>query len=107
VNRSDHEIKAGNLREQNLTSTTSLRFKHDAWNRLVKVDHVTNPGGTESIRPRGEYEYNGLFQRVVKRADSNITDLNNSIDEQRLLYYSGDWQVVEEGIDDPVLCSQR
>src|SRR5690606_5827170 len=88
--------KAGNLREQALTSNTNLRFTHDAWNRLVKVEHVSG----QTIRVRGEYEYNGLFQRVLKRSDHDITDASPALDEQRLLYYSGAWQIVEERIYD-------
>jgi RHS repeat-associated protein len=90
--------KAGNLREQGLSSSVKMRYTHDAWNRLVKVQQVNTSGG-ETVYNRGEYEYNGLFQRVVKRWDSNILDATNALDEQRLFFYSGGWQILEEQID--------
>ena len=51
-----------------------MRYTHDAWNRLVKVQQVNTSGG-ETVYNRGEYEYNGLFQRIVKRSCSNILDV--------------------------------
>src|SRR5690606_11462901 len=92
--------KAGNLREQRLSAMSKLRFTHDAWNRLVKVEHINEASFPETVSTRGEYEYNALFQRVIKRSDKDITDGTPGIDEQRLLYYSGAWQVVEERVDD-------
>src|SRR5690554_3370924 len=79
---------------------SKLRFTHDAWNRLVKVEHINEASFPETVSTRGEYEYNALFQRVIKRSDKDITDGTPGIDEQRLLYYSGAWQVVEERVDD-------
>ena len=38
---------------------SKLRFTHDAWNRLVKVEYEVFGGGF-SVRQRGQYEYNGL-----------------------------------------------
>ena len=66
--------KAGNLREQQLSASVKMRYTHDAWNRLVKVQQVNTSGG-ETVYNRGEYEYNGLFQRIVKRSCSNILDV--------------------------------
>lgn len=86
---------AGNLREQPLTTSLSRRFTHDAWGRLVKVE--TGSGSTWATK--GEYEYNGLSMRCVKRLD-DPNDPTSGIDEQRLLYYSGQWQIVAEHIDD-------
>ena len=63
----------------------------------MKVEQVDN-GSTVTVR--GEYQYNGLGQRVVKRSDHNPLDSNHGLDEQRLLYYSAGWQIVEEHIDD-------
>jgi len=37
----------------------------------VKVDHLSGSGGG-TVRARGEYQYNGLFQRVVKRSDELV-----------------------------------
>ncbi len=87
--------KAGNLREQPLTTSTGRRFTHDGWGRLVKVE--TGSGSTWAMK--GEYEYNGLSMRCVKRPD-DPDDATSGLDEQRLLYYSGQWQVVEEHVDD-------
>jgi hypothetical protein len=63
--------KAGNLREQGLSSSVKMRYTHDAWNRLVKVQQVNSSGSppTETVYNRGEYEYNGLFQRVRRKHD--------------------------------------
>lgn len=51
-------------------------FTHDAWNRLVKVTHTVG-GTTHTI---GEYEYNGLHWRTLKRADTS-SGAYNGLDE--------------------------
>ena len=68
---------------------TTVTYTHDAWNRLVEVKYAN------SIR--AEYVYNGLNWRIIRRAD---TDLNGALDQQRIMYYSAGWQLLEERIDD-------
>jgi hypothetical protein len=46
---------------------------------------------------RAEYAYNGLNWRILKKAD---TDASGSVDQQRLMYYSANWQPLQEFIDD-------
>ena len=52
---------------------------------------------TQGYTTRGEYRYNGLNWRVGKLAD---TDNNGSLDEQRLIYYTSNWQIAEERVTD-------
>jgi YD repeat-containing protein len=63
----------GNMR----TDETGRQFVYDAWNRLVTVK---NASGTQLAR----YDYDGLTRRVQEN------------DKQ--LYYSSSWQVIEEDI---------
>ncbi len=57
--------KAGNLRTEEVGSgPITVTYTHDAWNRLVKVEYGTDD--------RGEYEYNGLNWRIIKRADTDL-----------------------------------
>ncbi len=71
---------AGNILRRELTDdgteTTALRYTHDAWNRLVKVEFED---ADEQIHPRGEYEYNGLNWRTITRADTNLADLTHAL----------------------------
>jgi hypothetical protein len=91
--------KAGNVRERGLTSTTIYRYTHDAWNRLVRVQHVTDPGGTETVVDVHETQYNGLDWRIVKRADTTVPI--NGLDQERRMYYSGGGErLLEERIDE-------
>ncbi|HEX4612570.1 MAG TPA: RHS repeat-associated core domain-containing protein, partial [Urbifossiella sp.] len=60
---------------------TGVRYVYDAWNRLVAVK---NSGGT-TLETFG---YDGLNRRVTSAAGGATTDL----------YYSADWQVVEERV---------
>ena len=36
-------------------------------------------------------------RRIIKRSD---TDLDQTLDESRWMYYSADWQILEERVDD-------
>jgi RHS repeat-associated protein len=58
---------------------TGRQFVYDAWNRLVTVK---NSGGTTLET----FSYDGLNRRVTQTASGTTTDL----------YYSKDWQVLEE-----------
>jgi len=77
---------------------TAYRYTHDLWNRLVKVEHVSDPGGSETVVVKGEYEYYGTHWRSVKRLDTPGSAAG--IDEKREQYYSAGWQLVEERVDD-------
>ncbi len=79
---------AGNMTEQGLPAATTKYYTHDAWNRLTEVKI-----GTTSL---GQYEYNALHWRTVKRS---LSQGAGSIDEMRLMYYSANWQLLEERID--------
>jgi hypothetical protein len=53
---------AGNLLRQGLQSGGALKYTHDAWNRLVKVEFEEDEA---ALHPRAEYEYNGVNWRTV------------------------------------------
>jgi hypothetical protein len=63
------------------TDTTALRYTHDAWNRLVKVQFEDED---EDLHPRGEYEYNGLNWRTIRRADTTPADATHALLQQWL-----------------------
>ncbi len=64
----------------NLTADQAgQQYVYDAWNRLLKVK---NSSGTTIA----EYRYDGLGRRVSETRSGTTTDL----------YYSSDWQVLEE-----------
>lgn len=102
---------AGNLRDQKISSTTTDRFTHDAWNRLVKHVYVFSGTGAQPATDTVEYEYNGLHWRTIKK----VTPAEESSDTEesgggtggtlRTMYYSAAWQLIEERIDDDVTTS--
>ncbi len=67
---------------------TTVTYTHDAWGQLVEV--------TYGADVRASYEYNGQGERIVKQSD---TTLNGQLDEQRMMFYSAGWQILEERID--------
>ncbi len=71
-----YDTAASQRHEETGDSSSQLISAHDAWSRLVRVEYPT--------RVRGEYEYNGLNWRIIKRAD---TDLNSVFDQQRIMNY--------------------
>ena len=88
------------------------RLTHDGWNRLVKVEFVDDIDGSPTASTVGDYAYNGLNWRIIRRAD---TDLDNDLDQQRMMYYSAApgigpritpgttsrmWQLLEEDVWD-------
>lgn len=82
---------AGNMAESpNHSGSATLYYTHDAWNRLTST--------TSGTTPLGEYEYNALHWRTVKRARNPIVG-GTGLDEMRLMYYSANWQLLEERID--------
>jgi RHS repeat-associated protein len=62
----------------------------DAWNRVVKIKTVS--GSLFSI---GDYSYDGLHRRVTR--DRYVS---NEIDFSRRMYYTDQWQVLEERQED-------
>jgi len=77
------------------STPTTLTYTHDLWNRLVKVELQSYLMGSPVTR--AEYAYNGLNWRILKQAD---TDASGSVDQQRLMFYSANWQLLQEFIDD-------
>lgn len=86
--RHDH---AGNWTRSVRSGAQRRDYVHDAWNRLVKATDDTQPATV-----RGEYEYNGLHWRTVKRLPGS------SVTAERRLFYSASWQLIEEHVDDDV-----
>ena len=84
---------AGNMREHPINSNTKYRYTHDLWNRLVKVE-IEKGGSWFDV---SEYEYFGTHWRSVKRSDTNT---DQTLDEEREMYYTAGWQLIEERIDD-------
>ena len=87
---------AGNLLRQGLQSGGALKYTHDAWNRLVKVEFEEDEA---ALHPRAEYEYNGVNWRTVTRADTNTTDATHELDEMRVMLYDASWRLLESRID--------
>jgi RHS repeat-associated protein len=87
---------AGNLLRQQLQAGGALRYTHDAWNRLVKVELED---AEEDLHPRAEYEYNPLNWRTVERTDTDTTDSTHAFDEMRVHLYDPSWRLLESRID--------
>jgi len=81
---------AGNM-ESSGTSTSFFTnyFTHDAWNRLTQMKIGTTV--------QGEYEYNALHWRNVKRARTDVA--STGPDEERLMFYNASWQLIQEDVD--------
>ena len=78
-------------RTGNLTTDAQGRtLVYDAWNRLVSVK---NSAGTEVAR----YEYDGLNRRITERVGT-VAFPSAASAAVRDLYYSQDWQVLEERV---------
>jgi RHS repeat-associated protein len=87
---------AGNLLRQQLQSGGALRYTHDAWNRLVKVEFED---AEEDLHPRAEYEYNPFNWRTVERTDTVTTDSTHALDDMRVHLYDASWRLLESRID--------
>ncbi len=85
---------AGNLRTKEASGSVTYTYTHDAWNRLVEVERTIG-AQTGTI---GEYEYNGMMWRTVARSDSDLGTGSDALDEQRVMYYSPSWQILEEHV---------
>lgn len=86
---------AGNLRTEarpvGVETPVTWTYTHDAWNRLVHVQ----AGSSQ----RGKYEYNALNWRTVKLVETSIP-ADTTWDVQTVMYYSANWQLLEERIDE-------
>jgi len=96
--------KTGNVRERQLTTVgsngwTKYLYTHDAWGRLVKVEHQSKPDGSSAGSPVVilQQEYNGLTRRTVKKADTSVSP--NGLDQMTVMHYTAGWQLIEERID--------
>lgn len=87
---------AGNRLAQTQGSFTK-HYQYDAWNRLVKV--WSNDGSSTVDIAR--YQYNGQHWRSQKIVNTSILqDSPTGLSQRREMYYSADWQLLEERIDD-------
>lgn len=87
---------AGNRLSETKGDVTK-HYQYDAWNRLVKVWHV-DTGTTIDI---ARYKYNGLHWRKEKIANVAFpAAASTGLTQRREMYYSTDWQLLEERIDD-------
>jgi RHS repeat-associated protein len=88
---------AGNLRDQNYSTSGYQRFTHDAWNRMVSCQLAGTPLPQQPVQL--ENEYNGLHWRTISRvpADSMSEEPGGTIRE---MYYSAAWQLIEERVDE-------
>ena len=87
-----NHLRADRQREQRPRDAPSsladgLACKYDAWNRLVEV----KDGATVV----GEYEFDGLGRRVVRRFDADSPASPDGLDTYVHYFYDGH-QVVEE-----------
>lgn len=90
---------SGNLSAAQQSATLTANYFHDAWGRLVRVRNDTNSGGSISQYDLARCEYNGLHMRTVKRTDTSVP-ANGTLDQERRFYYSAEWQLIQEEIDD-------
>jgi RHS repeat-associated protein len=82
----------GNLKSHQKAATLTVLYSHDAWGRLTKIRHDL---GNSTVRDVAEYQYNGLNWRTLKKVD---TDANGTLDQQRRMYYSASWQLLQEDV---------
>jgi RHS repeat-associated protein len=75
------------------TDAQGRTLAYDAWNRLVSV---RNAAGTEVAR----YDYDGLNRRIVERVGT-LASPAAATAPVRDVYYSQDWQVLEERVRTP------
>lgn len=92
---------AGNLIEMPTdVSTTTKQLVWDAWNRLVAVNLLVDPGGGAPIetQQRTTYSYYGMHQRATKHADTD-QDTSFTPDTLERYYYDPSWRLLEQRID--------
>lgn len=62
-----------------------MAYSYDVHNRLASVtDRFVSPWGFIDMKLLGTYSYNGLGQRVSKRADGKTTQFNNGLNGELL-----------------------
>ncbi|MCL4209646.1 MAG: hypothetical protein HRU76_04885 [Phycisphaeraceae bacterium] len=64
----------------------------------MAIDHEEG----ESIYPVAQHQYNALHHRVPVRVDADPEDSTHTLNQQRVVYYSPAWQVLEERSGDSV-----
>ncbi|MFN0134467.1 MAG: hypothetical protein ACKVW3_18290, partial [Phycisphaerales bacterium] len=89
---------AGNVKVAQRTGATEDVFTHDAWNRLVRQEVRLAGGGQGTTLV--EHEYNGLHWRVKKSVAGDGSYDPPTPDQDRVMYYSAAWQLLEERIDE-------
>jgi RHS repeat-associated protein len=65
---------------------TALTGKYDAWNRLTEVKEGANLVAA--------YSYDGLGRRITKK-----TYVSGQLDKTRQYFYTQQWQIIEERVD--------
>ncbi|MGD9789017.1 MAG: RHS repeat-associated core domain-containing protein [Phycisphaerales bacterium] len=87
---------SGNLMHARHSADSNYdRVIHDAWNRIVKYDVTSDPGNPNLISLQyTTFEYNGLNWRT-----KTFEQLGYGT-QTRLMYYSSQWQLIEEHISD-------
>ena len=74
-------------------------FNYDAWNRIVSATReIDELGVGVTSYVVGEYEYNALHWRTRRLADTSSLLPSDARDQERLYYWSADWQLLEERI---------
>ncbi len=79
----------------NIESRGAKKYVHDAWNRLTRVYWEVDEVTEITV---GEYEYNALHWRTIKRA-STAEVPESGPDQQRVMYYDAAWRMIEEQVD--------
>ncbi len=79
-----------------------LRMNYDAWNRLVKTEHVSGAGGGGgggTVRDVSLYTYNALGWRTSKRFDATKGAYDGVMEQERVFVYDASWRIIEEHVD--------
>ncbi|MBL4591994.1 MAG: hypothetical protein JKY96_08550, partial [Phycisphaerales bacterium] len=85
---------AGNLWKNSGGANSGMKYYHDAWNRLVRIERIAS-GPDFAIL---ENEFNGLNWRIVRRMDTSNAAYDG-IDEGRRYFFNHSWQMIEEHVD--------
>lgn len=84
--------------EQATSSGSEIQYVHDAWNRLVRAEHLsTNPLVTISNPWLLTNRYNALHWRIASAEIAAGT--TGSLDRARTMIYGASWQVLQEEVD--------
>lgn len=96
---------AGNMTDQRSGNSVpvgtglmgGLRMGYDAWNRLVKTEHVSLGGGT--VLDVSAYTYNALGWRTSKTFDATKSGYDGVMEQKRVFIYDASWRIIEEHTD--------